>query len=450
MKAPSVKLRLLVSGGMVIVLTLALTGIGLTWLFKRQVERRIGAELDTYINHIASRLVFNANSQPQIDDRLADQRFGTIYSGLYWQAETESSGHSMHSRSLWDFRLNLPDDLPAIGKVDIHVIAGPQNTSLLVHERRLKFASPGGQQIVRLSAAIDLAELEKSAAEFAEEVTLTLLLLGLLLFLAGWLQIRIGLDPLALVQQSIAAIRSGKIRRIGEDMPREVAPLCDEVNRLLEAQEASIERARYRAGDLAHGFKTPLTALNADVRRLQEKGENRLAASIAAISLQMQRQIERELTRTRIRDLNNISPCRVRPVIAAIADTLQRTPQGEFKNIEIICPDEVEVLVDQNDLTELLGNLMENAVKHASERIRVKVGKEGHKAYIEIDDDGEGISSPFYEIAKKRGVRLDQSATGSGLGLAIVSDILEVYDEKLELGPSKIDGLQARFWLPLP
>ncbi len=450
MKAPSVKMRLLVAGGLVIVLVLGLSGFGMTWLFKRHVERRIGAELDTYITNIASRLMFEANNQPHINNQLADPRFGEIYSGLYWQADNETSGLSTRSRSLWDLRLALPDDLPAINKVDIHVIGGPLQTRLLVHERRVRFTSRSGEQIVRLSAAIDLAELELSASEFAEDVGIILLLLGCFLLLAGWVQIRVGLDPLALVQQSIVAIRSRKIRRIGNDMPREVAPLCDEVNRLLEAQEASIERARHRAGDLAHGFKTPLTALNADIRGLREKGEHKLASNIAAISLQMQRQIERELTRTRIRDFNKIYPCRIRPVITAIADTLKRTPQGEFKTIEILCPASFEVRVDANDLTELLGNLMENAVKHAKDKITVKVEKKHSKARIEIDDDGDGISSPFYEIAKKRGVRLDQTATGSGLGLAIVSDILEVYGEKLELGLSEMNGLQARFSLPLP
>lgn len=449
MKAASVKMRLLVAGGMVIVLALGLSGSGLTWLFKRHVERRIGAELDTYITHMASRLIFDANNKPQIDNQLADPRFGKIYSGLYWEADNETSGLSTRSRSLWDLRLELPDDLPAINKVDIHVIGGPLKTRLLVHERRLRFASKNGEQIVRLSAAIDLAELENSASEFAEDAGIILLLLGFFLLLAGWVQIRVGLDPLALVQQSIASIRSGKIRRIGHDMPCEVTPLCDEVNRLLEAQEVSIERARHRASDLAHGFKTPLTALNADIRRLREKGENRLAANIAAISVQMQRQIERELTRARIRDFNKISPCGVRPVIMALAETLKRTPQGEFKTIEILCPPSFEVRVDANDLTELLGNLMENAVKHAKDKITVKVEKKRHKARIEIDDDGDGISSPFYEIAKKRGVRLDQTAAGSGLGLAIVSDILDVYGEKLELGLSEMRGLQARFSLPL-
>lgn len=76
-------------------------------------------------------------------------------------------------------------------------------------------------------------------------------------------------------------------------MPREVSPLVDEVNDLLTAQENIILKAKSRTDNLAHGFKTPLTALISDIKRLRDKGENEIAADIESTSLIMRRQIER-------------------------------------------------------------------------------------------------------------------------------------------------------------
>ena len=104
--------------------------------------------------------------------------------------------------------------------------------------------------------------------------------------------------------------------------------------------------------------------------------------------------------------------------------------------------------MDKDDLTEILGNLIENAVKYAEQTIRVSARDKSGHVFVEIDDDGEGITSTHRELATKRGVRLDQSHAGTGLGLAIVKDILEAYDEKLTLETSSMGGLRASFRLP--
>ncbi|MGT2466196.1 hypothetical protein ACVOMV_15970 [Mesorhizobium atlanticum] len=68
--------------------------------------------------------------------------------------------------------------------------------------------------------------------------------------------------------------------RLDGAAPSEVQPLADEINRLLDAQEKALSRARSRATDLAHGLKTPLQVLSADIRTLRKKGESELADEI--------------------------------------------------------------------------------------------------------------------------------------------------------------------------
>lgn len=82
----------------------------------------------------------------------------------------------------------------------------------------------------------------------------------------------------------------------------EVRPLVDEVNQLLDAQEESLSRARDRAADLAHGLKTPLTALTNDVYRLRAAGQAAIADDIEDTALRMKQIVERELARSRIRN----------------------------------------------------------------------------------------------------------------------------------------------------
>ncbi len=450
MKGHSLKIRLLWVGTIVLILALSLTGFGLTTLFERHVERRISLELDTYITQIASRLSFAPSGLPQLDDKLADPRFKKIYSGLYWQIHNETAGLSVRSRSLWDTQLNLPVDSPGFGKVHIHTTGGPQDTSLLVHERRLLFKSPKGQQVVRLLVAIHLDELKKMSSQFANEVLFSLLSLCLFLLFAGWVQIVIGLGPLSHIQKSIAAIRDGATTRMNSDMPSEVAPLANEINNLLEAQENAIEKAKHRASDLAHGFKTPLTALRADIRRLRNNGEYDIANDLDATSMLMQRQIDRELTKARYRDRQMMTNVKILPVIDNIVATLTRTPDGERKRFQIDCKSDLQIQIDVDDLADLLGNLVENALKHAANELRIKVYQTKQAVRFEIDDDGVGISNSKRNVAQKRGVRLDQSIAGTGLGLAIVKDILNAYNENLELSSSPMGGLRASFQFPLP
>jgi signal transduction histidine kinase len=111
-----------------------------------------------------------------------------------------------------------------------------------------------------------------------------------------------------------------------------------------------------------------------------------------------------------------------------------------------IAPD-LAVRIPPDDLTEVLGNLLENAARHAREHIAVTASVMGSEAVIAIVDDGPGIPPERVAEALRRGGRLDQS--GAGLGLAIVSDILEAWSGSLALGPTAPGAMTATVRLPL-
>ena len=108
MKIRSLRLRLMMAATCAILVALTLAGFGLVLLFERHVERRSGAELDTYLNQIAARAIFDGTGAARLDGKLADPRFDQVYSGLYWQIEDENTKRYARSRSLWDTKLDLP------------------------------------------------------------------------------------------------------------------------------------------------------------------------------------------------------------------------------------------------------------------------------------------------------------------------------------------------------
>ena len=151
----------------------------------------------------------------------------------------------------------------------------------------------------RISVAVDRKEISQLGSGFARDLVPALGILGAVLLLGFAFQVAAGLRPLGTVQDALGAVRSGRARRLQINGPQEVEPLVNEVNALLEAQENEMIRARDRAADLAHGLKTPLTALSTSIQRLRAKGEIELADEIDGQAERIRRHIERELARAR-------------------------------------------------------------------------------------------------------------------------------------------------------
>lgn len=223
-------------------------------------------------------------------------------------------------------------------------------------------------------------------------------------------------------------------------------PLVDEVNALLDTQEQEIERSRSRAADLAHALKTPLAALVSDAARLRERGEDAIAHDIEALGEAMSRHVDREMTRARLR--YNVrqgvgASTEIAPLIRSLIVTVARTPAGMQLTFEPRIPDGATIPFDRTDLAEVLGNLLDNASRHALSRVRITANPGTAGASILIEDDGKGIAPAARSKVLERGARLDQSGEGAGLGLAIVLEVLDAYGWRLVLDNSDLGGLKA-------
>lgn len=448
MKGGSLRFRLLAAAAVSILMALSLASMGLITLFERHVERRFASELEADLRQIVGSLGASADGTlaPQIS--LAEPRFSQPLSGLYWQV-MESGRTIARSRSLWDTELALPaDDLPD-GDVHQHAIKGPSGATLFAVERAVALPTSMGGQSIRAVVAVDHAEITAARNAFATDLVPYVGLLAAFLLAAAWAQVMIGLRPLNQVRARLAEVRAGHRRNLGSVFPEEVRPLASEVDLLLEAQRAAIDKARSSAADLAHGLRTPLTVLQSDAEELKARGETALGEEIAELTQSMRRHVDRELARARVGSRGAAK--RPEPLLAAVhavVRVVSRLPAAAETAIEIDVPHDLAVPMDSQDLAEILGNLADNAVKWARSRIRVEARKTDTEVLVSVEDDGPGIPDAASAEALARGGRLDERRSGTGLGLAIVQDILEAYDGTLRLGRSKLGGLRVEVRLP--
>ncbi len=445
----SLRFRLLASAGVSVVVALLVAGMSLTVIFEHHVKRRIGTELETYLKQIVAGVSLMPDGRITSTAALADPRFDQPLSGLYWQVQDEQRPRLLRSRSLWDDVITLPEDRLELGTVHEHDLPGPAGQSLLVRERQIALRHAGDERRIRIIVATDKRSLAEARNAFAADMLPYLAVMAAVLLAAAWIQVRIGLAPLDNVRRGVMEIRSGTSRRLESLHPDEVMPLVDEINGLLEAQEKTIERARAWTADLAHGLKTPLMVLTADAQRLRDEGNTSIAEDLDQLAETMRRRVDRELIRARVR--SGVQSRRARAEVAGtvnrIVRTLKRTPRGSVLGWTVETTDRADAAIPGDDLTELLGNILENATKWANEMVTVAVAT-GNGVIITVEDDGPGVPADQLNNLGLRGMRLDEQKQGTGLGLAIARDIVEAYHGELIFSHAPTGGLAVVVRLP--
>ena len=276
-----------------------------------------------------------------------------------------------------------------------------------------------------------------------------LLLLTSVALLAGglWL-VRRGVSPIKQLRTRLAAVHAGRDRHVGGQYPTEVQPLVDDLNALLDQREQMVRKALAKAGDLAHGLKTPLAVLAQEAERADAGGQRDLAAALHEQVERMRRQVEYHLAHARAAASAPGARCLVRESVDGLTRTLQRLHADRGVSIDVSVPPELSVRGQREDLDEMLGNLLDNACRWARRRVELAAAAHDASIVITVDDDGPGLDPKLYSQVLQRGVRADEAAPGSGLGLAIVRELAELYGGSISLDRAPLGGLRATLRLP--
>lgn len=419
----SIRWRLMLAGTLAIMVALVLSAFGLAILFDRHGARIAQADLRSRALAVAAMIEPQPKGQPGLRQVPLDPLYDQIFSGHYWQLQLGSE--LRHSRSLWDVSLPMAAGPPAPGSTRLLTLTGPKDEPLIAIEQHLAVGEGAAAVPAQILVALDRSALARARQDFLGDLLPYLALLGGLLLAASFAQISVGLRPLAQVGARVGQLVSGTRPRLGTDLPAEVIALARQIDRLLDARDGELLRARHRAADLAHGFKTPLQALMGDAGKLRDRDEAEIADSIETIALAMRRHVDRELARARIqtqRARTGADPARI---IGKLIEVLKRTPLGGMIDWRIQAPAGLRARIDPDDLTEALGALLENAMRHAHETVHIAAHRQQGRIVITIRDDGPGVPDADLIRLPQRGLSLDPEGAGQGIGLAVVAAVAE-------------------------
>jgi signal transduction histidine kinase len=373
-------------------------------------ERAFEARLRQTAASLLANLDRNADGTLALEDEVADQPdFSRPRSGWYWQVEQNRSV-VLRSRSLG------ADTLPAAEDT-----TGMPPAERLVIVRSAERSADGFRVIVAGPQAVLRSGI------LAELGPIGWLLGALFLMLLLALNMAVGraLSPLDRLVVSIHDLKAGRTGPLPVAGILEIDQASGAINGLLAETRLLVHANRDAAAKLAHSLKTPLAQMSAYAARADDRTSRDIEAAVNA----MRRQIDRNLSRLRQAQSSAAGRLQWTDPRDVIGDLIFAFAQREVLRAiraELVCPDNARVPVEETDLTELLGNLMDNAFRHAASRVRIEVETgEGHQA-ITVRDDGRGF--PDVQLTKVTPER-DGSAEdpaenpGTGLGLALARDI---------------------------
>jgi len=442
-RAVSLTRRMIVVAAVWIGVLLLIGGYALDRVLARGIVQNFDQQLEYVLNAMIAASEIGPDGEVRFTRPPADQRFLEPYSGAYFQI-SGAGQESFPSRSLWDRRLQVDT---SHNDIELHKRDSSefQDEPLRILERDVIL--PGSEVRWRFQVAQSREAIDGQIRELRATLVKSFAVLGLGLLALAALQAGYGLWPLRRVRREVAAIRSGIQTRIGEDFPREVEPLVDEINELLTHSEAQAEEARRHAGNLAHALKTPLTVIT-NAATAHAPDLNDTVINEVAI---MRRQVDHHLARARA--IGRRASAQARATVWDSVQAVERAVSRLYDEVTIdITGDKAaQVRVERQDLDEMLGNLIENAAKYGNGRVFVTVDRpSGGKVAIQIEDDGPGIAQQQREELFTRGKRLDTTGKpGTGLGLAIVRDVAEIYGGSVSLDESEdLGGLLVTLSLP--
>ncbi|WP_435532833.1 ATP-binding protein [Vibrio hippocampi] len=429
----SLKTRLLLAATLWLSAMLIVAGVIIPGLVRDYLDQELQQQLSHTMDEVVASLEVNKQGRLELTSTLSDPRFNQPYSGLY--LSIDSADQVVRSRSLWDQHIDVKH------KSKKHKsYFGAKKEQLVAIERTIFL--PDVESPVHIIIGQDEDPIEATLQSLTGQLWVILAVLagGILTLVIA--QVSWSLRPLNKMQKELKQLKAGQRSTLEQQYPKEVAPLVDDLNALIFHYQELLDRARNHAGNLSHALKTPLSVLKNDIAHLSEQDAAKLAPSIQ----QIQAQIDYHLGRARMAGSMNILAVKASP--SERVDAISMAFDKVYASRELMLISELDtdlfVAVEQADLDEMLGNLLENAYKWANGMIKVNSEViDGNETNIIIEDDGPGIPEDECAKAIKRGVRLDESTPGTGLGLNIVSEMAHSYRGQLTLHKSTMGGLKA-------
>jgi two-component system sensor histidine kinase PhoQ len=222
--------------------------------------------------------------------------------------------------------------------------------------------------------------------------------------------------------------------------------LAANLNALIDTERRRLQRYRHTLDDLAHSLKTPLAAMRTLIAELKPRVPGDAVEALNRELERMDQRVSYQLRRARASGSTGLGtePVPVAPIIVDLQRTLDKVYRDKRIHCELVLAPSASFRGDPGDLTEILGNLMDNAYKYGRSRVRVATVATPARLVITIGDDGRGITPEEAAHLFRRGSRADESVPGHGIGLAVVRETVELYQGSLSVGRSELGGAELK------
>jgi signal transduction histidine kinase len=285
-------------------------------------------------------------------------------------------------------------------------------------------------------------------------------LLVLLAALAGELFAREALRPVARASEAAHSLAEGLLEtRLPVEGRDEFGSWAQAFNEMASALEAKISalsaaqaRERRFTADVAHELRTPLTALVGEASLLREHldrmpDQTRRPAELLIEDVGRLRRLVEDLMEISRLDAGAeaVQPKAVDLAAAVAAVVRARGWDGRVK----LDAEKTIATTDPRRLERIVANLVGNALEHGGDDVTVRIGRDETHAFVEIADQGPGISAEHMPHLFERFYKADpsRSGPGSGLGLAIAQENARLLGG--EIAVRSEPGKGARFTLRL-
>lgn len=452
----SIASRLLLASALLLPLFLGLTGFFLDRAFENSLEVAERSRLRGHVNllmSVAEPVTKNAKVHSlRMPVTLSDADFEHPNSGLYSyifdaQAKLVWRSNSAALRDTPDYHSIAKSDTPGKMLFSEKVLVDKLH---FIARYTVKWEDASGTPTpFHFVVAHSAEEYEAELKAYRNQLWRWLGAAGIFLLIAQTLILRWGLRPLGKLAQALKAMQSGDTSNIAGEHPRELQRIVDNLNQVLEREQALRQRYRNSLADLAHSLKTPLAVLQSKLvegvasdDELQQIASEQVARMNQVVTYQLQRAVSSQQKGTFRRT-------RLEPIAQRLFAALQKVYAHKQMEQELdLAPNSI-VAGDEQDVMEFFGNMLENAFKYGNKQVRVRSFIDETKLRIDIEDDGPGVPDDQTERILERGQRLDTTIPGQGIGLAVAAEIVRSYDGSISIHRSDLGGARFSVCLPL-
>jgi two-component system sensor histidine kinase PhoQ len=441
----SLRARVVLWVSVALVVLFAVTIVGLDIAFRNSTDQARRELLEVQVLGLIA-LADDSSGELTLPTDAIDPQFEVANSGLYGALYADDG------RAVWQSLSLLGRDFP----IDYLAVAGEERFERLdvpgfppleAFLMGITWDFPDGRAAdYTFAIALSLEPYNERQMAFRRNligwflgITLTMLVVisGLLTFV---------LLPVRRLERQVREVEAGERVKLTGRYPSEIVGLADNLNTLIDTERRRLARYRNTLDDLAHSLKTPLAAMRTLLAEQRARTQEPTQAALERELERMDQRVSYQLRRARATGATGLGtePVAVAPIVEDLKQTLDKV----YRDKHVACSTDVAAGAvfrgDPGDLTEILGNLMDNGYKYCKSQVRVTARSSRERLVMTVGDDGRGITAEEAATLFQRGKRADESVPGQGIGLAVVRETVELYRGTLDVGRSELGGAELR------